>query len=98
MTCPLSSLKALRAFETLARLGSVSASAGTLYVTPGAVSRQIKYLEKEFGVALVERGGRGRLKRSGRRSRDRLRKITIAPVFRRIKQARGFPPVPAARP
>ena len=31
-----------------------------------------------------------RLKRGGRRSRYRLRKITIEPVFDQIKQARGF--------
>ena len=31
-----------------------------------------------------------RLKQGGRRSRYRLRKITIEPVFGQIKQARGF--------
>lgn len=32
----------------------------------------------------------GKLKRAGRRSRYRLRKVTVEPVFGQIKQARGF--------
>ena len=38
-----------------------------------------------------------RLKRAGHRSRYRLRKQVVGPVFGQIKQARGVPPVPAAR-
>ena len=33
---------------------------------------------------------RDKLRRAGRRSRDRLRKQVVEPVFGQIKQARGF--------
>lgn len=52
-------LKALQAFEAVARLGSVSDAAAELFVTPGAVSQQIKKLESSLGIRLVERNGRG---------------------------------------
>ena len=55
----LPSLNAIRAFEIVARLGSVSAAASELFVTPGAVSRQIKSLEEDLGIMLLERDGRG---------------------------------------
>ncbi len=53
------SLNALRAFEATARLGSMSAAAGELHVTHGAVSRQIRLLEDELGMPLFTRTGRG---------------------------------------
>ncbi|WP_235039916.1 LysR family transcriptional regulator [Vreelandella profundi] len=52
-------LSALRAFEATARLGSVTAAAGELSVTHGAVSRQLKSLDDHFGVALFTKAGRG---------------------------------------
>lgn len=52
-------LNALYVFEAVARLGSVRAAAADLYVTPGAVSRQIQILEDFFGVSLFYRQGRG---------------------------------------
>ena len=52
-------LNALRAFEATARLGSISAAAAELSVTPGAVSQQIRTLEDHVGVALFSRQGRG---------------------------------------
>lgn len=52
-------LKALQAFEAVARLGSVSDAAAELFVTPGAISQQIRKLESSLGVRLVERNGRG---------------------------------------
>lgn len=55
----LPSLNALRAFEATARLNSVSKAAEYLHVTHGAVSRQLKVLEAELGVALFEKDGRG---------------------------------------
>ncbi|NBW49453.1 MAG: LysR family transcriptional regulator [Betaproteobacteria bacterium] len=51
-------LPALRAFAALVRLGSVSAVAEELSLTPGAVSHQIRALESYLEVALVERTGR----------------------------------------
>jgi len=54
----LPSLNALRAFEAAARSGSVSQAARELSVTPGAVSHQIKLLEEDLGLKLLQRDGR----------------------------------------
>jgi len=54
----LPSLTALRAYEAAARSGSVTAAARQLAVTPGAVSHQIKLLEEDLGLKLLERNGR----------------------------------------
>ena len=48
------SLNALRAFEAAGRHGRMVAAAEELYVTHGAVSRQIKQLEAILGVELFE--------------------------------------------
>lgn len=53
------SLIALRAFEALVRQGSIGRAALELHVTHGAVSHQVKKLEEELGMALVERQGKG---------------------------------------
>jgi LysR family glycine cleavage system transcriptional activator len=50
----LPSLNALRTFEAAARLGRMTAAAAELCVTHGAVSRQVKALQDELGVALLE--------------------------------------------
>jgi LysR family transcriptional regulator, glycine cleavage system transcriptional activator len=51
-------LPALRVFEVVARLGSISAAADELFVTHSAVSQQIKSLEDVLGVRLFGRSGR----------------------------------------
>lgn len=51
-------LNALRAFETAARLGSLTKAAHELLVTQAAVSQQIKSLESFLGAALFHRQGR----------------------------------------
>lgn len=51
-------LNAMRAFEVAARLGSISRAAEELHVSSGAVSRHIRNLEDELGIALFERGNR----------------------------------------
>lgn len=51
-------LNALRAFEAVARTGSFSAAAESLFVTQPAVSHQVKHLEQWLGVDLFDRGGR----------------------------------------
>lgn len=55
----LPSLNGLRAFETVARRGSVKDAAAELYVTPGAVSQQVKTLEEALGTPLFRRQGTG---------------------------------------
>lgn len=50
----LPSLNALRTFEAAGRLGRMTAAAEELCVTHGAISRQIRQLEEELGIALFE--------------------------------------------
>ncbi|MEU9322159.1 LysR family transcriptional regulator [Streptomyces sp. NPDC048295] len=52
-------LSVWRTFVTVCRLGSLSAAATELNHTQSAVSRQIRGLERQLGVALVERHARG---------------------------------------
>ncbi len=54
----LPSISALAAFEATARLGSATHAAEELSLTQGAISRQIRALEDQLGVALVAREGR----------------------------------------
>lgn len=51
-------LKALQAFEALGRLGSVTAAASELNVTPGAISQQLRKAEEFLAIRLFERHGR----------------------------------------
>ncbi len=55
----LPSFKALTAFEAAARLKSVSSAAKELFVTPGAVSRQITLLEEWINQPLMRRSPQG---------------------------------------
>jgi LysR family glycine cleavage system transcriptional activator len=54
----LPSLKFLKTFQVAAKLKSFKAAAEELFLTPSAVSHQIKALEEHLGVALFERGVR----------------------------------------
>lgn len=58
-TSDLPPLKALRAFEAVARCASVTGAAAELHVTHGAVSRQLQLLEQALGQPLLARSGRG---------------------------------------
>jgi LysR family glycine cleavage system transcriptional activator len=51
-------LNAVRAFEAAARHGSMRDAAAELFVTPGAVSQQVRALESHLGIALFERSPR----------------------------------------
>ncbi|QDI78033.1 MULTISPECIES: LysR substrate-binding domain-containing protein [Leisingera] len=52
-------LNALRAFEAAARHEGFIAAADELFVTRGAISRQVKILEDHIGVQLFHRNARG---------------------------------------
>lgn len=52
-------LRALVAFESVARLGSIGAAARELCVTQAAVSQQLKSLEAFLGTTLFERSQKG---------------------------------------
>lgn len=76
-------LPALRYFEAVARLGSVTSAARELHVTHSAISQQIKLLEDIMDVPLFVRAGRGlMLTEEGRlyalEIRDALRDIEVA--------------------
>ncbi len=55
----LPSLQALRAFEALARLGSLTEAADYLNLTRSAISHQLRLLEDQLNLRLYERRGRG---------------------------------------
>lgn len=82
MSRDLPPLNALRAFEVAARLLSVSKAGDELNVTHGAISRQIRLLEEELGVALFSKDGRGvKLTDAGIRLRD-----ASGEAFERLRQ------------
>lgn len=64
----------LEAFDAAARLGSFTAAATALHLTPGAISRQMAALEGDLGVALFVRGARG---------------VDLTPAGRRLHAAAG---------
>jgi len=52
-------VRRLELLRELSERGSVTAVAEALHLTPSAVSQQLKTLEREVGVPLTERAGRG---------------------------------------
>ena len=77
------SFKSVQAFEAAARLSSFALAAEELFVTPSAVSHQIKYLEDKFDVQLFHRVHRGViLTDAGRRYAEE-----ISAAFARIEAA-----------
>jgi DNA-binding transcriptional LysR family regulator len=74
---------ALRTFDAVCRAGSVLSAARDLFVTPGAVSRQIKGLEESLGSRLFTRSNaRLTLTPFGARYRDH-----VVPAFDRLESA-----------
>jgi DNA-binding transcriptional LysR family regulator len=59
MATPSTSLERLRVFHAISTTGTVAGAARSLGYTPSAVSQQLAALERESGVALVERSNRG---------------------------------------
>jgi DNA-binding transcriptional LysR family regulator len=51
-------LRALEVFVAIAECGSMTKAASLLRITQSAISQQLKQLESELGVALVDRSGR----------------------------------------
>ena len=77
------SFKAIQAFEAAARLSSFAMAAEELFVTPSAISHQIKFLEEQFGVQLFHRIHRAVvLTDAGRRYAEE-----ISAAFARIEAA-----------
>ncbi|HBC83360.1 MAG TPA: LysR family transcriptional regulator [Escherichia sp.] len=78
-------LRAVRVFEAIARLGSVSAAAEELNVSPSAVSHQLKVLESFLQLPLTHRQGRHLVLSS--EGREYYRSIRAA--FSVLRQATG---------
>lgn len=76
------SLKGIRAFEAVARLGSFKAAAAELNLTPSAVSHAVSALERAMGAGLIDRRARhGRLTDRGERFRQH-----VAQAFEHLRQ------------
>lgn len=90
----LPSLNALRAFEAFARHGRMTLAADELCVTHGAVSRQIRQLEEQLGVALTE-GPRSRLRMT---PQGLQLAQALSPAFDQIEAAVPRPPQVGPRP
>ena len=86
MTIRLPPLTTLRAFEAAARLESFSRAAEEISVTHGAVSHQVRALERALGIALFQRNGRRvSLTAAGRHFADR-----VGAALRDIAEAAQF--------
>jgi LysR family glycine cleavage system transcriptional activator len=87
MTPRIPPMQALRAFEAVASLGSLTKAADALSLTHGAISHQIKSLEATLGVPLVERQGRGiRITDAGARLATRVR-AALADIADAMREA-----------
>ena len=58
ISAALPAMRAIQAFEAIARCGSAAAAADEMGVSPGAVSQQLRKIEKQLNVRLFEREGR----------------------------------------
>ena len=90
------SLDDLRAFETVARLGSVRAAGNELALTHGAVSRRVAKLTADLGFRLIEPDGRGiRLTAEGERLAGVASRAfgDIADVLREIRAGSARAPI-----
>ncbi|MBI0330606.1 LysR substrate-binding domain-containing protein [Burkholderia plantarii] len=79
-------LRAVRAFEAFARLGSVTAAAAELDITPSAVSHQLQLLDAFILTPLTVREGRALVLTD--EGRDYYRSISAA--FSVLRSATGF--------
>jgi LysR family glycine cleavage system transcriptional activator len=78
--------QALRALEAVARTGSLTKAAEAMHVTHGAISHQLKGLEDDLGVRLIERAGRGiRLTDEGERFAGRVR-AALADIAEAVRE------------
>jgi LysR family glycine cleavage system transcriptional activator len=90
-------LSALRAFESVVRLRSIQWAAEELHVTPGAVSQQVKALERDLGVQLVRRSGNALLLTDhALRGRDHL-SAGLRLLQQGVERMRSRPPMQRLR-
>lgn len=85
-------LSALRSFEAVARLGSVSRAADELCITHSAVSQQLKLLENQLAIPLFSKVGRKlQLSEAGRTYALKVR-VTLAELADATRQLRQQAP------
>lgn len=71
--------RALQTLRAVGTHGGVTAAAGVLHLTPSAVSQQLAGLQRDVGVALTERVGRGlRLTAAGQALADAAVDVAVA--------------------
>jgi DNA-binding transcriptional LysR family regulator len=76
---PVLEMRRVRLLVELERRGSLAAVADALHLSPSGISAQIARLEREVGVALVARAGRGlRLTEAGHRLAENGRAVLAA--------------------
>lgn len=76
-------LRALQAFEAVARTGSVASAAVELGVSSGAISQQLRKMEDSLDLRLFERSGKGlELNHFGR-----LYLAELGPAFEQLRRA-----------
>ncbi len=83
MQSPLPPLRAMHAFESFGRLGSVRAAAQELGVTPGAISQQIKLLEEQLQMPLIVKDGR----RASLAPKAKAYHAVVSAGFEKLRQA-----------
>jgi LysR family glycine cleavage system transcriptional activator len=72
-------IQLLVTFEAVARTSSVRRAAAECFVTPSAVSQQVKQLEEHLGIELLARDGRGVVvTRAGKAVADWARRVVAA--------------------
>lgn len=86
MRSTLPPLRALQAFESFGRLGSVSAAAQELGVTSGAISQQIKLLEDHLQTQLIMKDGRRATLVPAAKSYH----VIVSAGFKKLQQAQGL--------
>lgn len=79
-------LRALQAFESFGRLGSVGAAAQELGVTSGAISQQIKLLEDHLQMPLIMKDGR----RAALAPLAKSYHVVVSAGFQKLQQAQGL--------
>lgn len=82
-SAPLPSLSALKAFDALARTGSVRAAGEELCVSHTAVSRHLQHLQDALGVQLVRPSGRG----LSLTQKGRTYHLEVEKAFRTLREA-----------
>lgn len=81
-------LHSFKVFESVARLGSLSAAAVELHVSTGAVSQQLKALQVNLGTELFSKSGRQLIPTSGGRQLQKRVANAISEIIDAVNELR----------